>query len=199
MLYRHADRPKRILLLGVGGGAVILQLQELIAIEHLYAVEIDEQHLDIAERWFGVSCDSVSMIHADAVSWVHACDERPFDLIIDDLFGHSEGEPERACELNHHWLQALYSHLAPGGLLIANCVNARELQSAVRSCYRTGFRFGHRWSLPAYENSIAVLSHEALLSRVWSGNLQESCLSAAMQRQARTIRRRPVRGLKSDQ
>ena len=44
-LYRPIDSLPRILLLGVGGGAVIRQLQELCDFAQLVAVEIDEQHI----------------------------------------------------------------------------------------------------------------------------------------------------------
>ena len=53
-LYRPLEATRRVLLLGVGGGAAIRQLERLVPFESLTGVEIDPVHLDIARRWFGV-------------------------------------------------------------------------------------------------------------------------------------------------
>lgn len=195
VLYRQPQQIRRALLLGVGGGAVILQLRQMLAIEHFCAVEIDEHHLTIARRWFGIDNTNVKLIHDDAIKWLTNYSGKPFDLIIDDLFGHSLGEPVRACELEPVWLDTLRSNLTPAGLLVTNCVDASELSAAVTAMSDAGFRFGYRWSLPAYENSIAVLSSASLQARDWSKNLELSGLDAAAQRQARSIKRQPIRGL----
>ena len=90
-LYRPTDQLKRILLLGVGGGAVIRQLQCLLDYDHLSAVEIDNHHLQVARQWFGVDDKCVDLHHDDAINWLNRYEGPAFDLIIDDLFGHSEG------------------------------------------------------------------------------------------------------------
>lgn len=195
MLYRQPEQIQRALLLGVGGGAVILQLQQLLAIRQFTAIEIDEHHLTIAQDWFGIDNTKVNLVHDDAVKWLLNYSGEPFDLIIDDLFGHSSGEPVRACALEAAWLDTLRRNLSPAGLLVANCVDAGELSAAVPAMNDTGFRFGYRWSLPSYENIIAVLSCASLQARDWSKNLEHSGLGAAAQRQARSIKRQPIRGL----
>lgn len=195
VFYRDRTEPWRVLLLGVGGGAVIQQLKRLITIDQLSAVEIDEHHLNIARRWFGINDEHVALIHDDAVNWLYSYDSEPYDLIIDDLFGHASGEPVRACELEHDWLLALYKNLKPDGLLIANCIDQAELRAAIPSFNDVGFRFGYRWSLSAYENVIAVFSRTSLHARDWSRNLASSGLNAAVQRQARSTQRKPIRGL----
>lgn len=195
VLYRDTSEVKRILLLGVGGGAVVRQLQCLVDFTELLAVEIDAQHLDIATQWFGLSDARVQLIHDDAIQWLHNYQGPPFDLIIDDLFGHQEGEPSRACELTPFWVERLHQHLAPCGVLVVNCVESRELKNAVPVFSEAGFRYGYRWTLPAYENAIAVLSKTVLQARDWSRHLEQCQLGGQAERQARSIVRRPLRGL----
>lgn len=195
VLYRPIDSSPRILLLGVGGGASIRQLQSLTRFSEMIAVEIDVQHLDIATRWFGVNDSRVSLVHADAIDWLNNYDGPPFDLIIEDLFGHDEGEPIRACELSPLWTDLLRSHLRPQGLLVVNCVNSKELKHALYSLANSGFRYGYRWSLQAYENAIGVLSNTPIHARDWSRHLETLNLDATSMRQARAIMRRPLKGL----
>jgi len=131
VLYRDPESVKKILLLGVGGGTVIRQLQHLVDFDELTAIDIDVQHLKIAKRWFGVNDPRVQLVHDDAIAWVQQYDGPAFDIIIDDLFGHDAGEPLRAIELNAFWLEPLLRHLSHSGLLIANCVSSRELNHAL--------------------------------------------------------------------
>lgn len=195
VLYRNPLQTRRVLILGLGGGAVVLQLNRLIPQAHLSAVEIDEHHLEIATRWFGVDETRANLLHSDAIDWINHYAGEPFDLIIDDLFGHASGEAVRACALEPVWLETLGRHLTADGLLITNCIDAGELRQAIPCFGDAGFRYGYRWSLPAYENVIAVLSCTSLQARVWSRNLEASDLNAASQRQARSIIRRPIRGM----
>lgn len=194
-LHRQPGDIKRVLLLGVGGGAVIKQLQHIGDFGNIVAVEIDELHLDIAHRWFDVSASGVSLVHDDAIDWLYNYDGPPFDLIIDDLFGHDAGEPVRACALELHWLEQIRRSLTPNGLLVANCIDSAELSDALPEMGAVGFQSGYRWHLPTYENVIGVFSDTPIHARQWSRHLESSQLSIKSQRQARAIVRRPLRGL----
>lgn len=193
VLYRPLTASKRILLLGVGGGAVIRQLQCLCDFEQLAAVEIDETHLEVARRWFRVEDERVELIHADAIQWLSNQSEQGYDLIIDDLFGHDEGEPLRACALSMPWVELLARHLSPDGMLVVNCVNAHELKQALPVFADNGLHQGFRWMLPAYENAIGVVSRQSLQARFWSRQLEQVLPGSRVQRQARAIIRRPLR------
>ncbi len=195
-LYRDPGSVQRVLLLGLGGGTVILQLKRLIAPQQIIGIECDEQHLVIARQWFGLdSEDNIDLVHDNAIQWIDHYSDHPFDIIIDDLFGHSEGEPVRACKLEADWLERLRGNLVSDGLLVVNCINAKQLSEAIPCFDDAGFRFGYRWSMPAYENVIATVSAASLHARQWSRHLEASQLNTAAQRQARSIARRPIRGL----
>lgn len=157
-------------------------------------VEIDPVHLDIAQRWFGV--DDRSLVHADAIAWMRSRPRRQrYDLVVDDLFGHSAGEPIRAVALDEAWAGELADALTDDGLLVVNAVDGRELQRAAPVFSACGFRFGKRWSLPAYHNAIGVFSRAPLHTRDWSHRLDQIPLPAATRRQARTCQRQGLRGL----
>ncbi len=193
VMYRQPDNVQRVLVLGVGGGAVIRQLQHLLGEHQLTGVELDACHLDIAQRWFGIDGTIVNLVHGDALQWLANYTGEPFDLIIDDLFGHGEGEPIRACPLTPEWVALLNHHLDENGLLIVNCVDARELKNSLPVFACTDFRFGYRWTLPAYENAIGVFSASTIRARDWIHHLANSQLSKSSQRQARLTVRRPLR------
>lgn len=194
-LHRLPNQIQRILLLGVGGGAVIRQLQTIGDYGSIMAIEIDDQHLQIARDWFDVGGENLSLVHDDAIDWLYRYQGAPFDLIIDDLFGHDDGEPVRACALESRWMDCMRSNLSPGGLLVVNCIDSKELLHALPVIGASGFRSGYRWHLPTYENVIGVFSDAPVHARQWSRNLESSALKIKSQRQARTIVRRPLRGL----
>ena len=57
---------KRVLMLGVGGGASILQLHHLLQPESITGVELNSVHLDIARRFFNVDVTSVDLNESEA-------------------------------------------------------------------------------------------------------------------------------------
>lgn len=197
VLHRPASLPCRAVVLGVGGGAVLRQFERLRdsaqpAIDAI-GVEWDATHVDVATRWFGVPAER--LVQADAVTWMRTHRDARFDVILDDLFGHADGEPVRAVPLEYDWVGTLAERLADDGLLIVNTATSRELKRAAPVFAEVGLRYGRRWTLPNYENAIGVLSRRPLHPRDWSRALDAAPLSAADRRQARTCEQQPLRGL----
>ena len=191
-LYRPPEQCKRVLLLGLGGGAGIRQLQTLVNFDFLKAIELDSVHISIARKWFGVTSKKVSITHADAIDWVNNYEGGGFDLIIDDLFGHESNEPMRVQPLNAEWVKRLKRLMNPDGILVTNCITRPELIQAVPVFSKAGFVQGYRWSLPEYENAIGVFFKTPVHSGDWLQNLEASALSPAMQRAARWVIRRSL-------
>lgn len=191
-LYHAPDECQRILLLGLGGGAGIKQIQTLINFKHLHAIEIDPVHIDIAKRWFGIKQKNVKITEADAIEWLSRYASTGFDLVIDDLFGHSLGEPMRAQVLTSEWVDSLAAALNPGGTLVVNCVSPAELKAAVPVFAERGFIQGYRWSLPEYDNAIGVFFRHAVSSNDWIKHLDATTLSPDMKRAARWVIRKPI-------
>ncbi|MCX2782491.1 class I SAM-dependent methyltransferase [Microbulbifer thermotolerans] len=157
---------RTVLLLGVGGGALIRLLQRYITPDRIVGVELDAVHLQIARKYFGVR--DVELVHADALDYVAAQltagDRCAFDLIIDDLFGHCGGAAERAVVADQPWCKQLLQLLSPEGLLVANFGSRTELlasgwrAAAIRRQLRGAWTAEH----PAYENCILAASRSVL-------------------------------------
>ena len=110
----------RVLILGVGGGAVIRQYLTFLPEVQIVGVELDPQHLQVARNHFGVRQPSVELICADAVEWVQSYTGPGFDIVIEDLFTEVDGEPERVKSASASWLTELNALLNPAGTLIIN-------------------------------------------------------------------------------
>lgn len=137
---------QRVLVLGVGGGAVIQSLRRFVQPQQVVGVELNPIHLSVAKRFFGVRGDDVQLIEADAIEWVRQYDGPPFDLIIDDLFGEVDGEPQRAIFADNKWARALLAMLTGDGAIISNFASKLELdvsayvaQASCRNRFVSGF------------------------------------------------------------
>lgn len=191
-LYRPASQCKRVLLLGLGGGAGVRQLQTLVDFDYLQAIEIDPVHIKVSRRWFGVTQPNVDIIHADAIEWLNQYSGEGFDLIIDDLFGHTGNEPQRVQPLNSAWTEKLDNALNPSGTMVVNCIGRAELFKGVSSFSACGYVQGYRWSLPEYHNAIGVFFREPVPPGDWITHLDATTLKPAMKHAARWIIRRPL-------
>jgi len=137
----------RVLVLGVGGGAVIQQLRQFVQPESIVGVELSDVHLRIARRFFGVRGPGVQLVRADAVDWLHSYRGEPFDMIIDDLFGEVDGQPVRAVAAKREWASRVLDHLAPNGVAVSNFPAWPELEysayladAEVRARFQSAFR-----------------------------------------------------------
>ena len=162
--FKPAEEIKRVLVLGVGGGAVIRQLNRFVSPESIIGVELNPVHLYVAKKYFGVGSSEAELIEADAVSWLNDYDGPPFDLIIDDLFSEEDGEPVRAVAADQQWLTLITHNLNKNGMLIMNFISAETLKSCAllsknrNHSYRSAFHI----SMPIYDNAIGVfLTFEA--------------------------------------
>ncbi len=150
---------RRVLVLGVGGGAVIALLQRFVAPGAIVGVELNPLHLFVARRFFGITQRSVHLVRADARTWVRDYDGPPFDMIIDDLFGEQNGEPVRAVEMQVAWFEQLLKHLDRHGTIVANFTSVRKLR---RCAYYSSRRLARRSSAafqlttPVDENAVGA-------------------------------------------
>lgn len=157
---------RRVLVLGVGGGAVIRQLEQLVEPRSIVGVELDAMHIHIANKYFGLGdLAGVSLVQADARAWLQGYRGPAFDLIIDDLFSENGSRPERAFPLDEVWSKQLLSVLSARGVLVANMESSLTLRrSAPRSspAIARAFRSSFSLSVPSYENRIGAFFKEAV-------------------------------------
>jgi spermidine synthase len=165
---------RRVLLLGVGGGAVIRQLQQFVRPASIVGVELDPVHLHVARRYFGAGGKGVALVCADAVTWVHAYRGAAFDLIIDDLYGARDGEPVRAVRAGARWLRRVATHLAPRGSMVTNFVSPEELRACAyftSEWVRQRFAAAFRLTTPRDENAVGVFLRAPATPRTLRHNL----------------------------
>ena len=125
--------PRHILILGVGGGAVIRQLLHYFPEAKITGIELVPLHITLAKQYFGLDDPRVRLVASDAVDWVKNAKPQQFDLIIDDVFGEVGGEPDRAFPLSRPWLRSL-EHLArpDSAVTVANVLESKDIEAARR-------------------------------------------------------------------
>ncbi|MGL6162716.1 spermidine synthase [Microbulbifer sp.] len=156
---------RSVLVLGVGGGAMIRLLQQFVEPECIVGVDLDPVHLSVARRYFDVR--DAELVCADAREYVAgrlaAKKQSSYDLIVDDLFGHDQRKAERTVAADPDWCKSLLQLLTPDGLVVSNFGSRREM---ITSGWRhTGLREQlASWSaeMPQYENCVLTVSRRRL-------------------------------------
>ena len=171
-----ASKIRRVLVLGVGGGAVIRQLHRYVQPEKIVGVELNPVHLEVARRFFGVDKSMAELHQADAIQWVKEYAGPKFDMIIEDLFGEEHGEPVRAITADKYWCRCLGNLLTREGMLVLNFIDRPEMRRSdclSRQNLARQFKSAFQFTLPLYENVIVALLRTAADTRTLHVNLDK--------------------------
>lgn len=155
---------KRVLVLGVGGGAVIHMLNEFLQPQQIVGVELSAIHLQVAKKYFDLRYRNLQLIQADAIEWLIEYQGEPFDLIIDDLYYEDDGQPTRAIAADGMWFDVLLDHLTDDGMLVMNFVSNREWRDSgyfTEDFVTERFPCALRFSTPTCHNVVAALLPQA--------------------------------------
>ena len=163
------NSPKDILVLGVGGGTVIHQLNFLHEPVRVIGVELDPIHIRIARRFFNLTYNHLSLLEADARDWLTSS-RNSFDYIVDDVFLHGEVDPERPFHPDSDWCSLLSSRLRSGGAVVQNHIDAKNAKNA-RDNFSRQFDQALTFSNAMYSNTVVAgyktkASRAALKKRV---------------------------------
>ncbi len=167
---------QRVLVLGVGGGAVIHQLHRYIKPAEIIGIELNPVHIMLAKRYFGISNKLAQLIQADAIKWLNEYSGPPFDLIIEDLFTEHEGEPVRVAKANKAWFEKLNSHLSPQGILVMNFISTKELKNSAGVSYKkisALFESSFQFTVAHYENAIGAFLKVPATSQMLRQRIKE--------------------------
>ena len=178
------EQIRRILVLGVGGGAVIRQFLEWYPYADITGVELDKTHINIGKRYFGLADKRVTLIEADAIDWVKRYRGLTFDIVIDDLFGEINGEPNRVVEANSSWLNHLIRLLTPHGMLVMNFTESKDLRNCAvfhNQSVKKKFKSAYRLMTPLYENQIGVFLKETSTANQWRKRVQQHSVNSEYQ------------------
>jgi|Laugrespbdmm15dd_1035085.scaffolds.fasta_scaffold37953_1 predicted membrane-bound spermidine synthase len=150
---------KRVLMLGVGGGAAMHLLREWCPGVHITGIELNPVHLQLARRFFDLKGRDLTLVQGDARLFVEQYDGEPFDLVMEDIFSGSDGEPDRVFPADNAWCKALGRVVNERGALVMNTVSRKQLREtafvqdgSVRKHW--GAQIG--MSMPHYANAVGA-------------------------------------------
>ena len=129
------DDPRRILIIGLGGGSIPTALRTLLPKAQVEVVEIDPAVTKVAKRFFSFNDDAPTHVtEVDGRVFVKraAREGRQYDVILLDAFDH-EYIPEHL--LTQEFLQEVKSLLAPRGVIVANTFSSSKLYDHESTTY----------------------------------------------------------------
>lgn len=138
-------RPRRALVIGLGGGVIPMAMRQLDPALQIDAVELDPAVIAVAERHFGYRQDARSIAHADDGRMFVRRQLRAgqhYDMVLVDAYDENY-IPEHL--FTREFLQQLRELLNPGGVVVANTFADRPLQPYEDATYQSVF--GPTWSL----------------------------------------------------
>jgi spermidine synthase len=111
------EEPKRVLIVGLGGGTVPSFLHKHYPKTQIDVVDIDPVVVDVAGKFFGFREDETLHAHvADGRRFIEKC-KNPYDIIFLDAFG-SDNIPYALA--TREFLQAVRRALTPKGIVVGN-------------------------------------------------------------------------------
>lgn len=160
----------RVLVLGVGGGAIINLLNYFVKPAHIDVLDIDETILELCKRFFLSEKENVSFYCADARQWVSKKGKSKgkttatgYDLIIEDVFGEQDGQPKRIFPFDKPWLEELDALLDKTGRLVTNFETSAQYRNSPaiqdpQVLQKLAFKSAIRFSSPRYQNNIVMFA-----------------------------------------
>lgn len=150
-----ADAPRRLLVIGVGGGTLPMFLRKHYPEATIDAVDIDPQVIDVARGYLGLREDAALRAHAaDGRAFIEAVRE-PYDVIFLDAFSSSEVPAHLT---TREFLQAVRRALTPAGVVVGNVWDrfANRLYDAMLRTYQDVFDEVYVLGVPAAGNKIVL-------------------------------------------
>lgn len=170
------DDPRRLLVIGLGGGTLIRLFHARLPHAHIDVVEIDPEVVRLAEAWFGiVPGPRLRVITDDGVRFIAEPGD-PYDIIWLDAYldpgapgTDNAGVPKELRGLG--FLQRVRARLRPGGLAAFNIHHLTGYREHVESIaavfprlYLVRARRSNEWIILALERD-TELTAEALQTR----------------------------------
>ena len=122
MLALPAERRKRVLLLGLGGGSAARIVRALAPGAAITGVEIDADVVRLARRHFDLDALGVETVTADARDYLARTRGR-FDAILEDCFVGEEDELAKPEGIPDPAFARAAARLRPGGVLVSNALD----------------------------------------------------------------------------
>lgn len=112
-----SEQPRRILVVGLGGGTLPMFLRKYYPKATIDAVDIDPDVVHVAKRFFGFREDAHMRAHvADGRQFIEKV-RQPYDVIFLDAFGADNVPPHMTTQ---EFLQAVRRAVKPAGSVVGN-------------------------------------------------------------------------------
>lgn len=150
----------RILILGVGGGAVFRLFQRYSNVRSITGIELQTEHIKIAFKYFNLSRTNLHIHNENAITWLENYKGPAFDYIIDDLFFEKDKNPARAIPGTRKWCDALAGNLTEAGTLVMNFVDHDEFRRSSlgkKNYISKNFAQGYYLNTSKACNTVAVM------------------------------------------
>jgi spermidine synthase len=131
--------PKRLLIIGLGGGSIPIALREVLPDAQIDVIEIDPAVTRVARRYFGfVDGPKMRVFEVDGRVYVKRAvrEGTKYDAILLDAFDH-EYIPEHL--LTREFLAEVKSLLTPQGVLVGNTWSSSRLYEHESATYAAVF------------------------------------------------------------
>ncbi len=112
-----SEEPRRVLVVGLGGGTLPMFLRKYYPNATIDAVDIDPEVVDVAKKFFGFREDDRMRAHVDDGRQFIEKLRQPYDVIFLDAFG-SNSIPAHLT--TQEFLQAVRRAVTPGGVVVGN-------------------------------------------------------------------------------
>ena len=163
--YLYQPQPRRVLIVGLGGGAMVRFLTHHDPHVQVDVVEIDPAVVRLADQYFGVRSGGNLHVHtADAVAFVESAANR-YDMILMDAFlrpssdTDTTGVPTRLKTME--FLGRLKRALAPGGVVAFN-VNEHDSMADDIAAVTAAFGQVAVYRSPPSDNKVVIAAAGAM-------------------------------------
>jgi spermidine synthase len=159
------ERPRRVLIVGLGGGTIPTFLRKHFPELTIDVVEIDQGVFDVAKEYFGFREDErMHVFIDDGRRFITNC-RTPYDIVFLDAFD-SDSVPYHLT--TREFLQIARRAVAPTGAVVGNIWSRRtnRLHDAMVRTYQEAFDAVYLYHVPQVGNEIliALPRHEQLLA-----------------------------------
>jgi spermidine synthase len=165
----YVDAPKKILVVGLGGGTVTRTLRMIYPDAEITNVEFDPEIVATARQYFGYAEDAkMKLVVEDARRWLRRTTEQ-FDVILLDAY-HGGYIPFHLT--TREFLEIVRERLSPGGVVCSNTWVNQVLANRESATYHAVFGDFHHYIGKLSTNRIIVAapsnlpSPEAVRSRI---------------------------------
>jgi len=130
------DKPKRILVVGLGGACIQRYLHNLLPDTVIESAELDPVVLDVARKYFNLTEDNRQKVHiGDGRGFIEKSKEK-YDLIMLDAFSATSIPYMLATQ---EFLKSIREHLTDGGIVCANLWSHQQEYGNMLKTYETVF------------------------------------------------------------